>query len=335
MAWTNDSQRIVVGRFGGIWEFNINGGEPRRLISADGSDQPAIASRGDRLAYVAGRNTTNIWRADTLTGHSRSVLAPATVEQRQPDISPDGKQVVFMSTRSGSEEIWLANLDGSDTVQLSNFHSQTGTPRWSRDGRTIVFDSRAPGKPTLYLVDPATALPRQISTNGMPADIPSWSADGKWIYFHSESSEPAERDALYRVPPQGGTPERVAQARGLIIAHESRDGRLLYFAAGASNAVIYVLNLATGEQRPLADMPKLGCGNDWVLSPKGIFFVDFGQQPGIDFFDFFSHRVTKRIPLDKQPTWWGGLSLSADETWLTYAQIDEVGSDLMLVEGFR
>ena len=69
----------------------------------------------------------------------------------------------------------------------------------------IVFDSHVPGKPQpLYLVDPATSLPRQISTKGIIRPlIPSWCADGKWIYFHSESLEPAERDALYRVSAQG------------------------------------------------------------------------------------------------------------------------------------
>jgi hypothetical protein len=95
------------------------------------------------------------------------------------------------------------------------------------------------------------------------------------------------------------------------------------------------LNIATGEQRPLADMPRLECANDWVLSSKGIFFVVSTPKPGVDFFDFSSHRVTRKIPLDKQPFYWGGLSLSPDESWLTYSQTDEAGSDLMLVEGFR
>jgi Tol biopolymer transport system component/DNA-binding winged helix-turn-helix (wHTH) protein len=341
MAWTNDSQRIVSVGSGGLWEININGGEPRRLMFPTDARQPAIAARGDRLAYVTIQVTVNIWRADTRTGSSRSVFAPATVEQQNAHISPDGKRIAFESGRSGSKEIWVANVDGTDAVQLSNFHSRTGTPRWSPDGRTIVFDSRASDKAALYLVDPATALPRQISTNGMPADQPSWSADGKWIYFHSQSSEPAEHDALYRVPPQGGIPERVAQARGYN-AQQSKDGRLLYFAAGASEdniATIYVLNLATGEQRPLADMPKLGCGNDWVLGSKGIFFVangiSSGQQLGIDFFDFSSHRVTRKIPFDQPVPWWGGLSLAPDETWLTFSQADQANSDLMLVEGFR
>ena len=331
LAWTNDSQRIIAE---GLLEFNIHGGEPRRLMFADNAGQPAIAARGDRLAYTALHFTANIWKADTRTGSSRSVFAPATVEQRNAHISPDGKRIAFESGRSGSKEIWVANADGTDAMQLSNFHSWTGTPRWSPDGRTIVFDSRTSGKAALYLVDPATALPRQISTNGMPADQPSWSADGKWIYFHSASAEPAERDAIYRVTPQGGTPERVAHAHGYK-AEESKDGKLLYFADDHRNAVIYVLNIATGEQRPLDDMPKLASGNDWVLASKGIFFVDFAQHPSIDFYDFSSHRVTKKIPLDRQPFRWGGLSLSPDESWLTYSQIDEADSDLMLVEGFR
>jgi Tol biopolymer transport system component len=235
----------------------------------------------------------------------------------------------------------VANLDGSDAVQLSNFHERlTGTPRWSPDGRWIAFDSRVSGKAALYIVDPATALPRQIPTNNIPAAGPSWSKGGKWIYFTSQSPDPAEHNALYRVAPEGGTPERVAQAHG-INAQESRDGRLLYFAdfaAGESEAgiaTIYVLNIATGEQQPLADMPKLGCGNDWVLGSKGIFFSDFGQQPGIDFFDFSTHRVTRKIPLGKPPDWWGGLSLAPDETWLAFSQADQTSSDLMLVEGFR
>ena len=42
-----------------------------------------------------------------------------------------------------------------------------------------------------------------------------------------------------------------------------------------------------------------------------------------------------KIFLDRQPFPWGGLSLSPDESWLAYAQIDEAGSNLMLVEGFR
>jgi Tol biopolymer transport system component/DNA-binding winged helix-turn-helix (wHTH) protein len=144
IAWTNDSQRIIISESEGLWEININGGEPHRLsISAENADEPAIAPRGDRLAYVTWHSTANIWRADTRTGLSRSVLAPSIVEQRNPDISPDGKRIAFESERSGFHEVWVANLDGSDAVQLSNFHqvSLTGSPQWS-PGRPVTFSRR-------------------------------------------------------------------------------------------------------------------------------------------------------------------------------------------------
>jgi Tol biopolymer transport system component/DNA-binding winged helix-turn-helix (wHTH) protein len=337
MAWTNDSQRIVSTGSAGLWEININGGERRRLsISAESSDQPAIASRGDRLAYVASQTTANIWRADTRTGLSRRVLAPSIVEQRNPDISPDGTRIAFESERSGFHEVWVANLDGSDAVQLSNFHQAalTGSPQWSPDGRRIAFDSRVTGKSALYLVDSATALPQRVSTNDIAASTPTWSADGKWIYFRSESSESAEHGALYRVVSEGGIPERISHARGLKI-HQSRDGHTLFFATEEINAGINALNAATGEQHALDGMPKLECGNDWVLGSKGIFFVVSTPKPSIDFYDLSSRRVTRKISLDRLPSHWGGLSISPDETWLAYSQIDQNSSHLSLVESAR
>jgi Tol biopolymer transport system component/DNA-binding winged helix-turn-helix (wHTH) protein len=338
VAWTNDSQRIILP---GLREISINGGEPRRLsISAGGGIQPVIASRGGRLAYVTEQSTTNIWRVEARTGLSRTVFAPSTEGQKNPQISPDGKRIAFESERSGFHEVWVANLDGSDALQLSNFRQAglRGTPQWSPDGRWIAFDSRVSGKAALYIVDPVTALPRQVPTSGMPAAVPSWSTDGKWIYFSSQSSDPAELHPLYRVSPEGGVPERVAQARG-IRPQQSKDGRLLYFAVGkepeAEQALIYVLNIATGEQHPLNGMPSVECENDWVLGSKGIFFIVLTPKPGIDFYDFSSQRVTREISLDRRPADWGGLSLSPDETWLAYSQVDEISSHLMLVEGFK
>jgi hypothetical protein len=82
-------------------------------------------------------------------------------------------------------------------------------------------------------------------------------------------------------------------------------------------------------------MSRILYPTDWTLGLKGIYFIHWGPKSSIEFFDFAPERVTRKIPLDKQPVMWGGLSLSADENWLMYSQLKETGSDLMLVEGFQ
>jgi TolB protein len=62
----------------------------------------------------------NLWRVDVRNGLpvARTVLAPTSSVQRQPSISPNAKRIVFESDRTGSHELWVSNLDGSDAVQL-------------------------------------------------------------------------------------------------------------------------------------------------------------------------------------------------------------------------
>jgi Tol biopolymer transport system component/DNA-binding winged helix-turn-helix (wHTH) protein len=335
LAWSADSKRIVYSENWNLFEISSNGGKPQRLMFAHDASQPAISTRGERLAYSQGKVNLNLWRADLRSRGqtSTALMFPTSGEETGPHISPDGKRIVFESERSGSKEIWVSNLDGSDALKLSNFHSHTGSPRWSPDGQRIVFDSRVSGAAGLYLVDPNTALPKRIATNGLIASLPTWSMDGRWIYFRSGTKQ--DEGGLYRVSPQGGNPQLVSQTRGYNV-QQSKSGSTLYFIAGIYDAAIRVLNITTGEERSLEGMPRVGVPTEWVVGSKGIFFIDRSSaQPSIDFFEFASARVTKRIPLPREPAFWGGLALAPDETWLAYAQIDQSASDLMLAEGFH
>lgn len=334
IAWSGDGQRIILADNGGLVEIGANGGEPRRLPFAQSSVAVGeqIASRGNRLVYVQLQDNVNIWRVDLKSGLSRSMLAPTSRDQAAPAISPDGKRIAFESDRSGTKEVWVANLDGSDAVQLSNFHALTGSPRWSPDGRSIVFDSRVSGEAALYLVDPSTALPRRIFTNGIPGAVPTWSADGKWIYFTAVTSQQFEHDYIYRVAIEGGTPELVTMTHGYNV-QESKNGRMLYFYAGDFNAPVRTLNKATGQEQPLKGMPNIDFPTDWVVGSKGIFYTDGTSSPAaVALYEFSTARVTKRFPIDKAFEEWGGLALSPDGTWIAYSESDTRGSDLMLAE---
>jgi imidazolonepropionase-like amidohydrolase/WD40 repeat protein len=62
---------------------------------------------------------------------------------RQPRFSPDGRQIVFISDRSGSDNVWIADVNGGNLHQISNLQGQNRgiavtSPTWLPDGRTIV-----------------------------------------------------------------------------------------------------------------------------------------------------------------------------------------------------
>src|SRR5207237_1400286 len=144
-----------------------------------------------------------------------------------------GSRIAFMSHRSGHDEIWVCNGDGSNPAQLTSFQSSSNTPRWFPDGRRIVFDSDKEGQKDIYLIDTDNPVPRRL-TNDPSEDItPSVSQDGKWIYF---SSRRTGRLEIWRVPAQGGEMVQITRNGGCVPL-ESPDGKVVYYQKGGGSDV--------------------------------------------------------------------------------------------------
>ncbi len=332
LAWTEDGSHIVFDRDGSLETISANGGEPQTLEGAHDASAPSIALRGGQLAYAQSTLNTNLWRV-TLKGPAvgnAQLLEASSTGEREPDISPDGQRLAFVSARSGSEQVWVSNLDGSDALEITQTHSLTGSPRWSPDGKHIAYDSRDCGRPCLYIVEAGKGAATVIPAPGLDASMPNWSRDGRSLYFNGESSG---RSALYKIAVSGGAAILVSQRAGFN-AQESRDGTKLYFASAVENGELVALTVATGQEAVLPAMPRVRSPCDWALASDGIDFVDL-QTHSVGFYSFRTGKVEKRLTLPRPPKYWGGVSLSPDETWLAYSQVDHEESDLMLVEDFR
>jgi Tol biopolymer transport system component len=241
-----------------------------------------------------------------------------------------------MSNRTGIWSTWLCDADGTNAVELL---SQAFSPNWSPDGKRIAFDSNPEGNMDIYVVRASGGKPVRLTKDPAEDNLPSWSRDGNWIYFTSLRSG---RRQVWKVPAGGGEAVPVTKNGGFV-AMESADGRSVYYtnridqapmtAADMPSMALWRIAVSGGEESRL--LPSV----DWrAFAPvnNGIYFI---PEPGADgkrfiqFLNFATGKV-KMVATIPRPAYFG-FSVSPDEHQILYAQVDELSSDLMLVENFR
>jgi serine/threonine protein kinase len=342
-TWMPDGKEILfssgprTGR--GLWRVAISGGKaPSRLpfVGEDGL-MPALSrpqpGKPTRLAYVRNFNDSNIWRVDTsapgVTASSPPVLAiSSTRMDAGPDLSPDGRRVVFLSSRSGGPEVWLADLDGSNAVQLTMTGSaMTAAPRWSPDGGLIAFQSNFEGQFEIYVVPAAGGKLRRITSHPASDHVPSFSRDGQWIYFGSNRTGGWQ---VWKVPVRGGDAVQVTFAGGFR-AIESMDSADVYYGQAPGRTALWRIPAAGGQPVKLLEGVS---ANGFAVLERGIYYLaQASGETRLQFFDVASGRSTivarglgEVLPL---------LSASRDGRTILYARVDSSVDDLMLVENFR
>lgn len=102
-----------------------------------------------------------------------------------PNWSPDGKRIVFESTRDGKFAVYTMNADGSDLRKLTNGETNNEQPRWSPDGKQIVFISDRNGDSHLYMMKSDGSEQRRIGSTNDTDYLPEFSPKGDYIVFQS------------------------------------------------------------------------------------------------------------------------------------------------------
>jgi TolB protein len=90
--------------------------------------------------------------------------------ETNPESSPDGQHVAFMSQRDGNWEIYVVGLDGSGLQRLTRNPANDGLPTWSPDGSHIAFVSDRDGPWAVWVMRPDGSDQRSLFGIGGPLD---------------------------------------------------------------------------------------------------------------------------------------------------------------------
>jgi acylaminoacyl-peptidase len=312
--------------------------EPIDVFDLEYVSDPQISPDGNRIIYtrnfkdiMSDRNLSNLWVIN-FNGTNNRPITTGIQNDYNPIWSGDGRQILYMSNKEGSSQLYLRWLDTGAESKLTNLQNSPGGISWSRDNKFIAFSMfvEEPEKPFVKM----PAKPDGAKWNDAPKYIDdiSYRGDGRGYLKQGYNQ-------LFTLPADGGTPRQItsgpynfnnpewtADGKNLICTSNMHENREL---EEARNSEIYSVSVAGGKITPLTT--RKGPDGGPEISPDGKLIAYSGfddRYQGYQLTQLYvmnpdgtnSRLISKGFDRDIQEYYWSG-----DNKGL-YIAYDDVGN---------
>jgi eukaryotic-like serine/threonine-protein kinase len=291
VAWLSDGSGllITVSDYGygpyQIWHVSYPGGEAQRVTS-DLSNYRGMSMTSDSKTLVAVQSDIHpfVWVWPGVEGARPEQLTsgPGTVNDYWGfSWTPDAK-IVYVSTLSGNQDVWMMNADGSDQKQLTYAPQSDFDPAVSPDGRHVLFVSDRSGNSKIWRMDIDGGNPKQLTVGDSSDFLPGYSPDGRWVFYTSDNDQ---RRSILKVPADGGEPQQITRASSAWPA-VSPDGRLVacwHINERTRSMALAIVPAEGGEPVRFFDIsPTANTWAEirWTAGGRGLAYVDAPEGVG-------------------------------------------------------
>ena len=301
-SWAPSGKAIYLGRMIrgalNLWKLAINPDTLRataieRLTTGSGPDtELSVSADGRRLAFTEKTLRIRAWlfpfdaTRGRVTGAGHAVTSPG-VEAWTPDLSRDGKKLVFGGIRAGKSNVWEKSLvDGREAPIVADDYERHN-PLWSPDGTRLAYRRGNPSTRESQIMvwsgeshneEPLTKL---SSTDKNAYD---WSPDGKRLLLALENND--QRSEIWQLPvaeaeaPQTSAAQKIISDTGFDLwqPHFSPDGKWIVFEAVTNStqhleSILFVMPAAGGPWTRILGGKNWDDKPRWSPNGKAIYFV--------------------------------------------------------------
>ena len=167
-----------------IYSYELADGSVTQLTNRNGVlTGSEYSPNGQNIVFTRWSANSGRYQIMTMERNGDNPNNIPRIEGWDPTWSPDGRQILFASDRTGSIQLFAVRNDGKNLRQVSNLPAIRGRSDWSPDGQYIVTYSGEAWRHELYIMNADGSQARQLTPSGGNSQGPSFSPDGKWIAF--------------------------------------------------------------------------------------------------------------------------------------------------------
>ena len=159
---------------------------PSTINVANRIENTELSPKGERALFIA---RGDVFTAPIEHGPTRNLTNSSNSHEKWARWSPDGARIAYVSDRSGEDEIWVINQDGSGKAEqvTSDGHGMRYEPEWAPDGKRIAVSDK---NGDLWVVTLADKKIAKIAhdKNGQLRDY-DWSPDGNFLSFSLSTND--------------------------------------------------------------------------------------------------------------------------------------------------